>query len=63
MIATSIKYLLRNAVTGAICGFGFVGLSYLLSRPVNDGEVVGAAITAAMIVANLNRGAASKESE
>jgi hypothetical protein len=50
---------LRAVVVGAICGAIFVGLSHILSRPVGDGEVIGAAVAAAVIMVVVRRRQAS----
>jgi hypothetical protein len=51
----NIKHWLAAMIMGAICGAIFVGLSHILSRPAGDDEVIGAAISAAVMVAFANR--------
>ena len=51
----NIKDWLSAMITGAICGAAFVGLSHILSRPVGDDEVIGAAISAAVCLDFLRR--------
>ena len=51
----NIKDWLSAMITGAICGAAFVGLSHILSRPVGDDEVIGAAISAAVCLDSLRR--------
>ena len=49
-----IKDWLAAMIMGAICGAIFVGLSHILSRPAGDDEVIGAAISAAVMMAFVN---------
>jgi hypothetical protein len=51
----NIKDGLAAVMMGAICGAIFIGLSYILSRPVGDDEVIGAAISASVMAAFANR--------
>src|SRR5579863_3926440 len=43
---TMLKETIVGAAAGALCGVVFVVMMHLFSRPIGDGEVVGAAISA-----------------
>jgi hypothetical protein len=55
MNTMNIRELLAPMIRGAVVGAGWVALSHIFSRPVGDGEVIGAAICAASTVAYLHR--------
>jgi hypothetical protein len=54
-LTMNIMEWLRALIVGVICGAIFVTLSHMLSRPVNDGEVIGAAVAAAIIMVFVKR--------
>jgi len=52
----NFKDWLKAMIAGAVISAIFIGLSHLLSRPVGEPEVMGAAISAAIYMAFVKRG-------
>ena len=51
-----IKDFLRTAIMGAIVGAIYVGVSYIFSHQPDNGKIIGAAITAAIVTGLAKRG-------